>query len=113
MDITFCHTSDINKSCGVKSAHMMWQNQSPSREAQQDDRHELQITLQEVINIINMLINVSQEETTLANVSQKETMLANVNQEKITLANVSQEETILANVSQEEMMLDDELPWFN
>ena len=79
---------------------MMWQNQSPSREAQQDDRHELQITLQEVINMIDMLINVSQEETTLANVGQEETMLANVSQEEMTLA----------NVSQEEMMLDDELP---
>ena len=70
---------------------------------QQDDRHELQIMLQEVIDMIDMLINVSQEETTLANVSQKETMLANVNQEKITLA----------NVSQEEMMLDDELSRFD
>ena len=46
-----------------------------------------------MINIIDMLINVSQKETTLANVSQ--------------------EETTLTNVSQEEMMLDDELPWFD
>ncbi len=71
----------------------MWQNQNLSREAQQDDRHELQITLQEVIDMIDMLINVSQEETTLVNVSQ--------------------EEMTLANVSQEKTMLDDELPWFD
>ena len=56
----------------------MWQNQSPPCEAQQDDQHKLQITLQEVIDMIDMLINVSQEETTLANVSQEEIMLANV-----------------------------------
>ena len=37
----------------------MWQNQSSSREVQQDDQHELQIMLQEVINMINMPINVS------------------------------------------------------
>jgi len=91
----------------------LWQNQSPPCETQQDDRHELQIMLQEVIDMIDMLINVSQEETTLANVSQKEITLANVSQEETTLANVSQEETTLANVSQEEMMLDDKLSWFD
>ncbi len=45
---------------------------------QQDDRYELQITLQEVIDMIDMLINISQEELIQANVSQEELMQANV-----------------------------------
>ena len=55
---------------------------------QQDDRYELQITLQEVIDMIDMLINVSYKEMTLANIGQEEMTLANVSQEEMTLANV-------------------------
>jgi len=40
----------------------LWQNQSPPFETQQDDRQELQITLQEVIDMINLPINEKQEE---------------------------------------------------
>ena len=33
---------------------LVWQNQSPLVETQQDDQPELQITLQEVIDMINI-----------------------------------------------------------
>ena len=36
----------------------VWQNQSLPYETQQDDQHKLQITLQEMIDMINMLINI-------------------------------------------------------
>ncbi len=76
----------------------------------QDDQQDLQITLQEVINMIDMLINVSQEETMLVNISQEKMMLANVSQEETMLANVSQEEMMLANVSQKKTLIDN---WFD
>ncbi len=53
----------ITKFCSRR----LWQNQSPPPEVQQDDRQDLQITLQEVIVMINMLINRGQKEMMQAN----------------------------------------------
>ncbi len=56
---------------------------------------ELQITLQEVINMIDSTTN---KEMILTNVSQEEMMLTNVGQEKMMLTNVGQEEMMLTNI---------------
>ena len=59
----------------------MWSNQSPSIEAQQNDQPVLQITLQEVISMIN-------------STAQKETIGDDVRYEKMIGDKVRYEETI-------------------
>ena len=49
----------------------MWPSQSPLIETQQDDQSELQITLQEVIDMINI---TAHEKTMATDGSYKETM---------------------------------------
>ncbi len=65
----------------------IWQSQDLLQEAQQNDQQDLQIILQEVIDMINILINAIQEETTLSNAIQEETTLSNAIQEEMTLSN--------------------------
>ena len=48
----------------------LWQNQDPPQEAQQDDQQDLQITLQEVIDIIDI---TAYEETGGDDVRREET----------------------------------------
>ena len=64
----------------------MWQSQNPSVEAQQDDRPDLQITLQEVIDMIS-------------NTAQKKMMQADASQEKTMQVDASQEKTMQADTS--------------
>ena len=59
----------------------MWQSQSPSVETQQNDQPELQITLQEVIDMIDitayeemMATDGNHEETIATNGNHEETM---------------------------------------
>ena len=49
----------------------MWQSQSPRNETQQDDQSALQITLQEVIDMID---TTAPEEMMVSNGSHEETM---------------------------------------
>ncbi len=57
----------------------MWQSQYLTVEAQQDDRSDLQITLQEVIDMIDI---TAHEETMPDNVRHEETMPADVRHEE-------------------------------
>ena len=68
----------------------MWQSQSPLVKMQQDDQPELQITLQEVIDMIDII-------------AHEETMVDDG----------SHEETIVADGSHEETLTADELQWFD
>ncbi len=78
----------------------IWQNQSPRKETQQDDQAVLQITLQEVIDLID---TTAYEETMVSNGSHEETMVSNGSHEK----------TMVSNGSYEETMGDDDLQWFD
>ncbi len=66
---------------------MVWQSQNLTIKMQQNDQHEVQIMLQEVINMINMPTDAYRE--------------------KIIPTDAYQEETIFTNVYQEEMMSTD------
>ena len=86
----------------------MWQSQSLLVETQQDDQPELQITLQEVID----MINITAPEETLATVGNYEETLATVGSPEKTLATVgSHEETLTTIGSHEETMADEDLQW--
>ncbi len=63
----------------------MWQSQGPSVKTQQDNRHEVQIMLWEVIDMID---NITIEKMMLDNTRQEKTMLDDVKQEEIMLDNV-------------------------
>ena len=78
----------------------MWPSQSSVIETQQDDQSELQITLQEVINMINITVP---EETMAAHGNPKETMAVHGSSEK----------TMAAYGSLEETMAADKLQWFD
>src|SRR6266540_505199 len=95
----------------------MWQSQSPLIETQQDDQPELQITLQEVIDMIDnttpeemMAADGSPKETMAADGSPKETMAADGSPEETMAADGSPKETIAAHGSPEKMMAADGSP---
>src|SRR6266511_1613321 len=78
----------------------MWQSQSLLIETQQDDQLELQITLQEVINMIDI---TASEETMAADGSPKETMVADA----------SPKDMMAADGSPKELIADENLQWFD
>src|SRR6266498_3661843 len=78
----------------------MWHDQSSLTKAQQSDQPELQITLQEVIGMIN---STAHEETIGDDVRHEETMTDDVRHE----------ETIGDDVRREEMMTDEMQQWFD
>src|SRR6266540_940432 len=78
----------------------MWNNQSSSTEAQQSDQPELQITLQEVISMID---STAHEETIGDDVRHEETIGDDVRHE----------ETIGDDVRHEETLTDEMQQWFD
>ena len=78
----------------------MWHDQSPLTEAQQSDQPELQITLQEVIGMID---STAHEETIGDDVRHEETIGDDVRHE----------ETIGDDVRREETMTDEMQQWFD
>src|SRR6266498_2880738 len=78
----------------------MWHNQSSVIEAQQSDQPELQITLQEVIGMID-------------STAHKETIGDDVRHEEMRGDDVRHEETIGDDVRREETMTDEMQQWFD
>src|SRR6266498_5234595 len=79
----------------------IWQSQSPSVETQQNDQPELQITLQEVINMIDI---TAHEETMAHDGSHEETMAHDGSHEEMMAHDGSHEEMMAHDSSHEEMM---------
>src|SRR6266498_296789 len=88
----------------------MWHNQSSSTEAQQSDQPELQITLQEVIGMID---STAHEETIGDDVRHEETIGDDVRYEETIGDDVRHEETIGDDVRCEETMTDEMQQWFD
>ena len=82
----------------------MWQSQSPLSETQQDDQPELQITLQEMIDMIDI---TAHEKTIVNDDSHEETIVANGSHEEMMVADGSHEEMMVADGSHEETMVAD------
>src|SRR6266498_2948925 len=82
----------------------MWHNQSSSIEAQQDDQPELQITLQEVISMID---STAHEETRGDDVKHEETRGDDVRHEKTRGDDIRHEETRGDDVRHKKTMTDD------
>src|SRR6266498_2728814 len=78
----------------------MWYDQSSSTKAQQNDQQELQITLQEVIGMID-------------STAQKETIGDDVRHEEMIGDDVRHEEMIGDDVRHEETMIDEMQQWFD
>ena len=74
----------------IEDETKVWQSQSPLVETQQDDQLELQITLQEVINMIDITVP-----------------------EKTMATHGNLEETMATHGSPEETMADENLQWFD
>src|SRR6266542_3518415 len=92
----------------------MWYDQSSLTEAQQNDRPELQITLQEVIGMIDSTAHeetrgddVRHEETRGDDVRREETMTDDVRHEETRGDDVRRKETMTDDVRCEEMMTDE------
>ncbi len=88
----------------------MWQSQSPSVETQQNDQPELQITLQEVIDMIDI---TAHEETMAHDGSHEETMAHDGSHEEMMAHDGSHEEMMAHDSSHEEMMAHEDVPWFD
>src|SRR6266540_2158173 len=88
----------------------MWHNQSSSIEAQQSDQLELQITLQEVISMID---STTHEKTRGDDVRHEETRGDDVRREETRGDDVRHEETMGDDVRREEMMTDEMQQWFD
>ena len=88
----------------------MWSNQSSSIEAQQSDQPVLQITLQEVIGMID---STAHEETMTDDVRHEETMTDDVRHKETMSDDVRREETMIDDVRREETMTDEMQQWFN
>ena len=86
----------------------MWQSQSLRIEAQQVDQPELQITLQEVIDMIN---STAQEETIVDHGRPEETMVDHGRPEEMMVDHGRPEETMVDHGRPEEMMVDVEFYW--
>ncbi len=92
--------------CKAAQSHV-WLSQSPRIEVQQNDQLELQITLQEVIDMINI---TAQEETIADNGRPEETMADHGRPEE-TIADHGRPEKTMANDSRrEETMADHSRP---
>ena len=79
----------------------MWQSQSSRMEAQQVDQPELQITLQEVIDMINI---TAQEETMATDGSHEETLATDGSYEEMLATDGSHEETLATDDNHEEIL---------
>src|SRR6266542_6521830 len=88
----------------------MWHDQNSLTEAQQSDQPELQITLQEVISMID---NTAHEETIGDDVRHEETIGDDVRHEKTIGDDVRHEETIGDDVRREETLTDEMQQWFD
>ena len=88
----------------------MWHDQSLLIDAQQNDQPELQITLQEVIGIID---STAHEETSGDDVRQEETRGDDVRQEETRGDDVRHEEMRGDDVRHEETMTDEMQQWFD
>ncbi len=88
----------------------MWNNQSSLTEAQQSDQPELQITLQEVIGMID---STAHEETMTDDVRLEETMTDDVRLEETMTDDVRLEETMTDDVRLKETMTDEMQQWFD
>ncbi len=88
----------------------MWPNQSLSIEAQQSDQPVLQITLQEVISMID---STAHEETIGDDVRHEETIGDDVRHEETIGDDVRHEEMIGDDVRYEETMTDEVQQWFD
>src|SRR6266511_3790701 len=88
----------------------MWNDQSSLIEAQQDDQPELQITLQEVISMID---STAHEETRGDDVRHEETRGDDVRHEETRGDDVRHEETRGDDVRLEETMTDEMQQWFD
>ncbi len=88
----------------------MWSSQSSVIETQQDDQPGLQITLQEVIDMIDI---TTPEKTMVAYGSPEETMVAYGSPKETMVAHGSPEEMMVAHGSPEETMVTDKLQWFD
>src|SRR6266540_3875479 len=88
----------------------MWPNQSLTTEAQQSDQPVLQITLQEVIDMID---STAHEETIGDDVRHEETIGDDVRHEETIGDDVRHEETIGDDVRHEETIGDDVQQWFD
>ncbi len=88
----------------------MWKDQSSLIEAQQSDQPELQITLQEVIGMID---STAHEETIGDDVRRKETIGDDVRHKETIGDDVRHEETIGDDVRREETMTDEMQQWFD
>src|SRR6266542_1202601 len=88
----------------------MWHDQSSLIEAQQSDQLELQITLQEVIGMID---STAHEETMGDDVRHEETMGDDVRHEETMGDDVKHEEMIGDDVRREETMTDKMQQWFD
>ncbi len=88
----------------------MWYNSSSSIEAQQSDQPEVQITLQEVIDMID---RTAQEETRGDDVRHEETRGDDVRHEETLGDDVRHEETLGDDVRHEETMTDEVQQWFD
>src|SRR6266498_5968086 len=88
----------------------MWYDQSSSTEAQQNDQPELQITLQEVISMID---STAQKETIGDDVRHEETIGDDVRREETIGDDVRHEETMGDDVRREETMTDEMQQWFD
>src|SRR6266542_1899451 len=79
----------------------MWQSQSPLVETQQGDQPELQITLQEVINMIDI---TAQEKTMATDGSHEETLATDGSHEETLATDGSHEETLATDDNHEEIL---------
>src|SRR6266542_1674962 len=88
----------------------MWHDQSLLTEAQQSDQPELQITLQEVISMIN---STAHKETIGDDVRHEETRGDDVRHEETRGDDVRHEETMGDDVRHKETMTDEMQQWFD
>ncbi len=75
----------------IEDETKVWQSQSPLVETQQDDQLELQITLQEVINMIDITVP---EKTMATHGNLEETMATHGNLEETMATHGNPEETM-------------------
>ncbi len=88
----------------------MWHNQSSSIEAQQSDQLELQITLQEVIGMID---STAQKETIGDDGRREETIGDDVRQKETIGDDVRHKEMMGDDGRREETMTDEMQQWFD
>ena len=90
--------------------YILWHDQSSIIDAQQNDQPELQITLQEVIGMID---STASEETRGDDVRPEETRGDDVRSEETRGDNVRSEEMGGDNVRPEETLTDEVQQWFD